>query len=124
MRQRARQPGLAAAGGSGDQQALPVAQPVAAGQRRDQRLVQRARLARQLMSSTHAVLTFSLAALSSRAHAPVIAPGHLALHQQRQALLEAQRGGRGAGGLVLDGAHHAVQAQAAQLVDRVFVEHR
>ena len=64
-----------------------------------------------------ALATLSLAALSSRASALVVAPVDLALHQQRQAFVEAQLGRRG--GLVAWSAmrgDHAVQAQAAQLV--------
>ncbi len=81
------------------------------------------RLARQLMSSMQADADLELGGLEQPGHAPVVAPGDLALHQQRQSLVEAQAGGGGAGGLLLDGAHHAVQAQAAQLVQGVFVQH-
>jgi hypothetical protein len=81
------------------------------------------RLARQLDVLDAGRADLELGRLQQPGHASVIAPGDLALHQQREPVVEAQFGGGGAGGLLLDGADHAVQAQALQLVQGVFVQH-
>jgi hypothetical protein len=47
------------------------------------RLRSSARLARQLMSSMQAAANLELGRLEQALHAPVVAPGDLALHQQR-----------------------------------------
>ena len=52
-----------------------------------------------------------------------VAPVHLALDQQRQALFKGQLAGGDVGGGVAEGSDHAVQAQGAQLVEGLFVEH-
>jgi hypothetical protein len=75
------------------------------------------------MSSMHALLSLSLARLEQPRHALAVAPVDLALHQQRQAVLEGQRLGGGLGGRVVERGDHTVQAQAAQLVQGVLVEH-
>ncbi|TSE21191.1 hypothetical protein Taqua_02313 [Tepidimonas aquatica] len=56
--------------------------------------------------------------------APAHTPVHLALHQQRQALFKGQFAGCDVGGRVTQSGHHAVQAQGAQLVEGLSVEHR
>ena len=120
--QGAGQPGLAAAGGAGDQQVARMAQPVAAGQLRDQAAVQApAGAPVDVLDAGRAHL--ELGCLEQPGHAAVVAPGNLALHQQRQPVVEGQFGRGGSAGLVLQGMHHAVQAQDAQLVQGVFVEH-
>ena len=93
VRQRAGQPRLAAAGGAGDQQIARMAQPVAAGQRGDEAAVQRAAGAPvDVLDAGRADL--ELGRLEQPLHAPVVAPGDLALHQQGQPLVEAQTGPR------------------------------
>jgi len=51
-----------------------------------------------------------------------VAPVDLALHQQRQPIVEGQLAGCRRCGLVGQGVDHAVQAQPAQLVQGVFIE--
>ena len=98
-----------------------VAQPVAAGQRGDEAAVQAARGAPVDVLDAGAA-DLELGRLEQPRQALVVAPVDLALHQQRQPLVEGQLGRGGAGGLVGQRVHHAVQAQAAQLVQGVFVE--
>jgi hypothetical protein len=78
------------------------------------------------MSSMHAPLTFSRAALSSRVRrlsSRLLAPVDLALHQKRQALVDAQLAGGAAAGVVGQRGDHAVQAQGSELGQGLFVEH-
>jgi hypothetical protein len=70
-----------------------------------------ARLARQLMSSMQAALTLSLAALSSRATRRSSRQATSRCTSSVSRSSKPSACSRGAGGLVLDGAHHAVQAQ-------------
>jgi len=99
-----------------------MAQPIAAGQRGDEAAVQRATGAPvDVLDAGRADL--ELGRLEQPRHAPVVAPGDLALHQQRQPLVEAQASSGRARCLLLHGADHAVQAQAAQLIQGVFVQH-
>ena len=61
--------------------------------------------------------------LEQALQALAVAPVHLTLHQQGQALFKGQRAGAHVGGGIIQGGHHAVQAQGAQLVEGLFVEH-
>src|SRR5664279_334297 len=110
-------------GGAADQQIARMAQPVAAGQRRDESAVERSTGAPvDVLDAGRTDL--EPGCLEKPSDTSVIAPGDLGLHEQREAFVEAQRAGGGAGGLLLDGTDHAVQAQALQLVQGVFVQHR
>jgi len=99
-----------------------VADPVAAGQGRDQVPVQAA--AGAPVDVLHAGRAdLEPGRLQQPRHALAVAPVELALHQQRQALIEGQRLGGVLGGGVGERGDHAVQAQAAQLVQGVLLQH-
>ena len=85
----------------------------------------RLRELRQSMSSMQALETLSLAALSRRVEALGVAPVDLALHEHAPAVPRSPGSAAAVlSGLVLQRVDHAVQAQAAQLVEGVFVEQR
>src|SRR5471032_1418210 len=99
VRERARQPCLPATRGPGDQQVARVAQPVAAGQGGNEGPIQRSAGAPvDVFDAGRADLEPSR--LEQSRHALVVAPVDLALYQHRQALVEGEFGGGGAGGLV------------------------
>ncbi len=123
MRQGATQPSLAAPSGAGDEHVVRLAQPVAAGQVGDKVTVEAA--AGAPVDVLHAGRgDFEPGGLEQALQAAVVPPGDLALHEQREPLIEAQGGGCRAAGLLRQGVDHAVQAQRAQLVEGVFIEHR
>jgi hypothetical protein len=99
-----------------------VADPVAAGQCGDEVAVQAA--ACTPVDVLHAgAADLELGGLEQPRHALAVAPVHLALHQQRQALFEGQLLGGSLRARVGERGDHAVQAQAAQLVQGVLLQH-
>jgi len=83
------QPRLAAAGGAGDQQIARMAQPIAAGQRGDKRAVQGPTCTPvDVLDAGRGNL--ELGGLEQPGHAPPVAPGDFALHQQRQPVVEGE----------------------------------
>lgn len=87
--QGAGEPGLADAGRAGQQQVVPLTDPVTTGQGRDQALVQRAATAPvEVFQAGAGVLELGL--FTQPLQALVVAPGQLAVEQQAEALIEAQ----------------------------------
>jgi hypothetical protein len=120
-RQGAGDPGLAHAGGPGDEHVVTVAQPLATGQFGDQAAVQAAAGAPvDVLHAGAAVL--EAGGLEQPRHALAVAPVDLLLHEQAEAFVAAQRRGAGGQGAVGQRVGHAVQAQRAQLGQGVFVE--
>ena len=121
--ERAGEPGLAAAGGAGDQAVLRLADPVAGAQRGE--------LA-ALEPSPGAVVDILQAGaadldtggLEQALDALAVAQQQLAVDQLGQALVEGERLDGGMGVLFFEGARHALQAQGAQLVEGGVGEHR
>lgn len=57
------------------------------------------------------------------AHAPVISLGHFPVHEQPEALLEAQIGDVGSGRLIRQGGGHAGQFEGVELVQCGMFQH-
>lgn len=120
--QCAGEPRLAAPGGAGEQHVVAMAQPVPAGQAGDD-LSAQAPAGAPVDVLQAGTGDLQAGRLQQALQALAVTPVHLALHQQRQALFKGQLAGRDVGGRVAEGGHHAVQAQGAQLVQGLFVEH-
>ena len=75
------------------------------------------------MSSITAPRSFGWQAFQQPSHAAVFPVDHLALEQQRDALLEGELLGGGVGHLLAQGERHAVQLQAVQCIERGLDEH-
>ena len=122
LAQRTRQPCFAATCGAGEQDVVAMAQPVPAGQAGDDFPTQ-ASAAPPVDVLQASAGDLQPGGLQEALQAFAVAPVHLALHQQRQALLEGQFTGGDVGGGVVQRCGHAVQAQGSQLVQSLFVEH-
>ena len=120
--QRTSEPRLAATGGPGEQDVVAMAQPVPAGQAGDD-LPAQAPAGAPVDVLQAGAGDLQAGGLQQALQTFAVAPVHLALDQQRQALFKGQLAGGDVGGGVAEGSDHAVQAQGAQLVEGLFVEH-
>src|SRR6218665_204683 len=121
--QRATEPGFTRAGGTGPKERARMTPPVAAGQRGHQVALQVARVAPEDVFDAGAA-ALEPGALEQARQTLVVASVDLALHEQAQPLLEAERGRRAADGLIAQCGRHAVQAQRLELVQGVGRNHR
>nr|CAA55962.1 unnamed protein product [Pseudomonas fluorescens] len=121
--QGAGEPGLADAGRAGQQQVVPLTDPVTTGQGRDQALVQRAATAPvEVFQAGAGVLELGL--FTQPLQALVVAPGQLAVEQQAEALIEAQAVAGRQRPLFFQCSGHAAQPQLVQLAQGVLGHHR
>ena len=100
--QGARQPRLAATGGSGEQHVVPMTQPVPAGQAGDD-LPTQPPAAPPIDVLQTRTGDLQAGGLQQALQAPAVTPVHLTLHQQCQALFKGQFAGGDVGGAILQG---------------------
>ncbi|EGV20644.1 hypothetical protein ThimaDRAFT_0422 [Thiocapsa marina 5811] len=120
--QGARQPRLPDAGRAEDQAIETLADPLAGGQLGDQGAIQTAWGGVIDVFQAGAVLEFGLA--QTGLQAAILARGQLPVHEQAEALLEAQGVDLGQVELFAQGGGHAGEAQLLELVQGGMMQHR
>ena len=112
LAQRTSEPGLAEAGGAGDENVVAAANPVGAGETRELAWIETTSTAGvEVLDTGIGILELGL--FEQTFHAPGVAPGEFAIDQEAEAIFEGEAGGQRLGELLFERASHAIKAQGA-----------
>ena len=120
--ERAGEVGLADAGRADDEHVVMLLDPGTLGQLQEQRLIQPAAVAEVDVLDTGRLAQLGL--LQSRGELAVLAVADLPVHQQPQALFEAESFGVGGVHQLLEGKQHPEQAQLGEFFEQRMSQHR
>src|ERR1019366_1988234 len=120
---RTGEPGLAEAGGAGDEDVVSGANPVGTGKARELTWIETAGTAGvEILNASVGI--FELGLFEQTFQAPRFSPGELAIHEKAEAVFEGEAGSQRLGELLFEGASHAIEAQAAQVGHGLLGQHR
>ena len=121
MTEGAGQEALAGARGAGDQDALVVADPLAAGEAQDEGSLQSSRASE--VEVLNGGLKMELGHLEEPGEAPVVAEGDLPFQEEGQTVVEGEALDVGHAHLFFQGLGHAGEAELVELVEGLVRQH-